>query len=135
MESSKTEQERLQMFFDGELSPEEEAAVLTSWPAIRDYWKATEEWNEWIAIEYSDIAVKPVDETNAMAVLNLRWDVQLNDSPNPLGGDNRAVVGLRKVDGAWKIHTWVEAPLAPIVYMRKLYELNVRPDVAPKRGE
>jgi len=27
MESSKTEQERLQMFFDGELSPEEEAAV------------------------------------------------------------------------------------------------------------
>ncbi|MEL7030445.1 MAG: nuclear transport factor 2 family protein [Pseudomonadota bacterium] len=107
---------------------EEETAVMTTWPEIRAYWAGTADWNEWILIEYSDYAVKLVDEGNAVATFNLRFDVKLNDRPNPIGGDNRTVVNLRKIDGAWKIHTWVEAPLAAIVYLRKLYELNVRAD-------
>ena len=71
------------------------------------------------------------DSSNAIITFDLRFDVKLNDRPKPIGGDNRGVVSLRKVDGNWKIYAWVEAPLAAITYMRKLYELNVREDIAP----
>ena len=82
-------------------------------------------------IDYYNYHVKRVDATNAIITFDLRFDVKLNDRPKPIGGDNRGVVSLRKVDGIWKIHSWVEAPLAAITYVRKLYELNVRKDAGP----
>lgn len=114
---------------------EESDIVMTSWAEIEDYWKGTDEWNEWIVIEYSDHTVKRIDENNAMVTFDLRFDVKLNDRPNPIGGDNRGVVSLRKVEGVWKIHAWVEAPLAAITYMRKLYELNVREDLPSRTAD
>lgn len=111
---------------------EESDIVMTSWPEIETYWRGTDAWNEWIVIDYYNYHVKRVDETNAIITFDLRFDVKLNDRPKPIGGDNRGVVSLRKVNGTWKIYSWVEAPLAAITYMRKLYELNVR-DGLPTR--
>lgn len=108
---------------------EESDVVMTSWPQIEKYWAGTKAWNEWIVVDYYDYHIKSIDEGHAAAVFQLRFDVKLNDRPKPIGGDNRAVVSLRKVGGEWKIYSWVEAPLAAITYMRKLYELNVREDV------
>lgn len=108
---------------------EESDAVMTSWSEVEAYWSASEQWIEWIHVEYANHKVKRVDETNAMITFDLRFDLKLNDRPKPIGGDNRAVVSLRLVDGAWKIHSWVEAPLSAMTYMRKLYELNVRDDL------
>ena len=107
---------------------EESDKVMTSWSEIEDYWTGTDKWNEWIVIDYYNYHVKSVDEFNAMITFDLRFDVKLNDRPNVIGGDNRGVVSFRKVDGQWKMYSWVEAPLAAITYMRKLYELNVRHD-------
>ena len=111
---------------------EESDKVMTSWADIEKYWNGTDAWNEWIVIDYYNYHVKRVDASNAIITFDLRFDVKLNDRPKPIGGDNRGVVSLRKVDGSWKIYSWVEAPLAAITYMRKLYELNVREGVAPK---
>ena len=108
---------------------EESDVMMTTWPEIKKYWAGTKAWNEWIIVDYFNYSVKSVDETNTMVMFELRFDVKLNDRPKPIGGDNRAVVSLRKIDGDWKIHSWVEAPLAAITYMRKLYELNVRKDI------
>ena len=108
---------------------EESDVIMTSWPAIKKYWAGTKAWNEWIVVDYYNYHVKSVDENHAMVSFELRFDVKLNDRPKPIGGDNRAVVSLRKIDGEWKIYAWVEAPLAAITYMRKLYELNVRKDL------
>ena len=108
---------------------EESDAVMTSWPEVEAYWSASEQWIEWIHVEYANYNVKRVDETNAMITFDLRFDLKLTDRPRPIGGDNRAVVSLRLVDGVWKIHSWVEAPLSAMTYMRKLYELNVRDDL------
>ena len=108
---------------------EESDVIMTSWPAIKKYWAGTKAWNEWIVVDYYNYNVKSVDENHAMVSFELRFDVKLNDRPKPIGGDNRAVVSLRKIDGEWKIYAWVEAPLAAITYMRKLYELNVRKDL------
>lgn len=108
---------------------EESDVVMTSWPQIEDYWIGTDKWNEWIVIDYYNYHVKRVDASNAIVTFDLRFDVKLNDRPNAIGGDNRGVVSLRKVDETWKIYSWVEAPLAAITYMRKLYELNARDDL------
>ena len=111
---------------------EESDIVMTNWAAIEKYWSGTDAWNEWIVIDYYNYHVKRVDETNAIITFDLRFDVKLNDRPKPIGGDNRGVVSLRKIDGSWKIYSWVEAPLAAITYMRKLYELNVRDNLPPQ---
>ncbi|GAB5457801.1 MAG: hypothetical protein Hens3KO_08310 [Henriciella sp.] len=111
---------------------EEADLIMITWPEIEAYWQATEAWVEWIVIDYRNYRVKRVDENNAIITFDLRFDLKLNDRANPIGGDNRGVVSFRKVDGTWKIHTWVEAPLSAITYMRKLYELNVRDDL-PER--
>ena len=46
----------------------------------------------------------------------------------PVGADNRAVALFRKLPEGWRICRYVEAPLAPILYMRKLYENSVEAD-------
>lgn len=114
---------------------EESDLVMTSWPEIEKYWSGTDAWNEWIVIDYYNYHVKRVDDANAMVTFDLRFDVKLNDRPNPIGGDNRGVVSLRNIDGQWKVYSWVEAPLAAITYMRKLYELNVRDDLPSQDTE
>lgn len=108
---------------------EEADQIMTSWPQIENYWSTSEKWIDWIHVEYSNYHVKQVDDTNAMVTFDLRFDLKLNDRPRRIGGDNRAVVSLRMVDGDWKIHSWVEAPLSAMSYVRKLYEMNVRDDL------
>lgn len=108
---------------------EEADQIMTSWPQVESYWRASEEWIDWIQVEYSNYQIKRVDDANAMVTFNLRFDLKLNDRPRPIGGDNRAVVSLRLADGEWKIHSWVEAPLSAMSYVRKLYEMNVRDDL------
>ena len=111
---------------------EESTVIMTNWSDVEGYWKASQEWIEWIVVDYSNFAVKRVDEQNAMVAFDLRFDLKLKDRKNPIGGDNRAVVSFRHVDGTWKIHSWVEAPLSAITYVRRLYELNVREDLPPR---
>lgn len=108
---------------------EESDLIMTSWADVERYWTASQQWIEWIHVEYANYHIKQVDESNAMAAFDLRFDLKLNDRPRPIGGDNRAVVSLRKIDDDWKIHAWVEAPLSAATYVRKLYELNVRDDL------
>lgn len=108
---------------------EEADQIMTSWPQVEAYWTASENWIDWIVVEYSNYSVKRVDATNAMVTFDLRFDLQLNDRPRPIGGDNRAVVNMRFVKGEWKIHAWVEAPLSAMTYIRKLYEMNIREDL------
>ena len=112
---------------------EESDLIMTTWGDVERYWSASEQWIDWIHVEYSNYQIKRVDDTNAIAAFDLRFDLQLNDRPRPIGGDNRAVVSLRRVDGDWKVHAWVEAPLSAATYVRKLYELNVRDDL-PERA-
>lgn len=111
---------------------EESTEIMTNWPAIETYWATSEDWIEWIVVEYSNFSVKRVDDANAMVAFDLRFDLKLNDRPRPIGGDNRAVVSFRQIDGEWKIHSWVEAPLSAMTYVRKLYEQNVRDDLSKR---
>ena len=114
---------------------EEASAAAMDWPAVRAYWKDTARVIERIQVQYANIRTKPVGPDQVMVVMDMRWDA-LWDGGRLTGGDNRVVASLRRTKDGWKFFSWVEAPLAPIVYMRRLYQNAVPPETAKAlRGE
>lgn len=109
---------------------EEEERAATDWAGVRDYWKRTGAMNERIIVRYSNFRLKQVTPTEVMVLFDMRWDLKLRTLPRPIGGENRTVASLRKTPAGWRMHGWVEAPLAPITYVRKLYMNSVPPETA-----
>ena len=114
---------------------EEIPQVMTDWPSIKAYWEGTKATSGWIDVEYDLISHKCLGAKDVLVLFDLRWDMSVDGFDRPIGGSNRVIAGLRDVDGDWKFHTWVEAPLAALIYMQKLYEKNVRSEVLDKRAE
>lgn len=114
---------------------EEMARPATDWQALQAYWDATRDASGWIDVEYTLIDIKPMGPDELLIFLDLRWDMTFEGFARPIGGSNRTLAGLRRVDDQWRFHTWVEAPLAPYFYLRELYKLNVRPEVLERQGE
>lgn len=114
---------------------EEMARPATDWQALQAYWDATRDASGWIDVDYTLIDIKPMGPDEVLIFLDLRWDMTFEGFERPIGGSNRTLAGLRRVDGEWRFHTWVEAPLAAYFYLRELYQLNVRPEVLEQQGE
>ena len=112
---------------------EEILEVMTDWATIEAYWQGTKATSGWIDVEYDLIAQKCLGSSDMLILFDLRWDMSVDGFDNPIGGSNRVLAGLRLIDGQWKFHTWVEAPLAALIYMQKLYEKNVRPDILEEK--
>jgi hypothetical protein len=106
---------------------EEEEAWADDWPKLRDYWRRTQALNQRIAVRYGDLGVKPLGPDLAFAFWRLHWDIKLSNRPNALGGDNRVFAVVRRTPAGARLCCYVEGPLAPITYMRKLYEASVTP--------
>ena len=109
---------------------EEEMRAATHWAGVRDYRSRTGAMNERIIVRYSNFRMKQVSPTEVMVLFDMRWDLKLKTLPRPIGGDNRTVASLRKTPAGWRMHAWVEAPLAPITYVRNLYMNSVPPETA-----
>jgi hypothetical protein len=112
---------------------EEAAQPLLSWSALRDYWRQTagaiERMGLSIALPATLRMLAAAPGTALLsAIYTMHWDALIRGSPRPVGGDNRVCATFRQVQDEWKLTQYVEAPLAPIVYMRKLYESSVSPD-------
>jgi hypothetical protein len=125
----------LETFWDGAdpaplYQAEEEAQPATTWPAVRDYWRRTGAMNERIIVRYANFRLKTVTKDEVMVLFDMRWDLKLKTLPRPIGGENRTVASLRRTPQGWRMHAWVEAPLAPITYVRKLYMDSVPPETA-----
>jgi ketosteroid isomerase-like protein len=108
---------------------EEEAVLAAGWPALRDYFDRTARLNERIAVAFSDVRVKLLGDGVALIHYGLRWDIKLATYPKPLGGDCRVMAAARQGADGWRLVMYQEAPLSPISYVRRLYEMNVRPGV------
>jgi len=114
---------------------EEITDVMTDWPTVEAYWQGTKASSGWIDVEYDLITQKCLGPKDMLILFDLRWDMSVDGFDNPIGGSNRVVAGLRLVEQDWKFHTWVEAPLAALIYMEQLYEKNVRPEVLQERAD
>ncbi len=105
--------------------PEEAEAPLTSWEDIQAYWQHTSDSISRLSMRIWDLHVKPIGPDLAVALYRMHWNADVAGFPKPLGGDNRVTAIFRHTDAGWRFCHYVEAPLAPITYMRQLYELNV----------
>lgn len=108
---------------------EEIDTPMTDWESLRAYWRHNEGFHEKVRLVFSDFAFKPLDGSQVMVVFHMRWDIRFrNFASEAMGGDNRVVATVRQVGDEWRLTSWTEAPLAPITYMRRLYERSVSPD-------
>lgn len=106
---------------------EEEPDFARDRAALEHYWRRTQALNMHIAVRYRDIAVKALDVNLALASWQMHWDIALIDRPKPIGGEVRVAAVFRRRDASWKLCAYIEAPLAPILYLRRFYEASVTP--------
>ena len=105
--------------------PEEVEQPLRDWDAIRAYWDQTIASIPRLQMRIWDLQAEPVGDDLAWVSWQFHWDAVAEGYDKPVGADNRAVALFRKLPEGWRICRYVEAPLAPILYMRKLYENSV----------
>lgn len=108
--------------------PEEVEEPLRDWEAIQAYWNKTMALIPRLKMRIWDIQAVPVSEDLAWVSYQFHWDAVAAGYEKPVGADNRAVALFRRLPEGWRICRYVEAPLAPILYMRKLYENSVDAD-------
>jgi len=104
---------------------EEEDALARGWPALRDYWTRTQALNARVAVRYDDIGVTTLGADMALAHWRMHWDIALSGQARPIGGDNRIFAIARRTAQGWRFVAYIEAPLAPLTYIRRLYETQV----------
>lgn len=123
------ELDRLEALWDKSGAPlyiaEEASAIHTSFEAIRQYWDFTRSTIVKMGLELGPPDIVPLAPDLVTAVYTLHWECLMKGQKAPVGGDNRACAVLRRVEGKWLFTQYIEAPLAPIVYMRQLYERSV----------
>ena len=105
--------------------PEEAEQPLTGWEAIESYWQGTMDSISRLKMRVWDLQAKNLSADLAVAIYRLHWTADVEGFPKPVGGDNRVTAIFRHTDAGWRFCHYVEAPLAPITYMRQLYELNI----------
>jgi hypothetical protein len=108
---------------------EEKQTFLTTWPAFDAYFAATGAGSRSSLVKYKPLHSTAVGDGQEMVAFTLEWTVQLVNEDMPIGGSVRGVALFAREADAWKMRAYIEAPLAPIIYMRELYEL-----VAESRG-
>ncbi len=108
--------------------PEEVEKPLRDWDAIRAYWDKTMASIPRLKMRIWDIQAALAGENLAWVSYQFHWDAVAEGYAKPVGADNRAVALFRKLPEGWRICRYAEAPLAPILYMRKLYENSVDKD-------
>jgi hypothetical protein len=107
---------------------EEAQQPSLSWQALREYWQFTA-----ASIAKMNLVIVRKPEFQALSdnlitgFYEMHWDAQMRDHTKPIGGDNRVCASFRHTADGWRFAQYVEAPLAPITYMRRLYENSVTP--------
>ena len=117
--------ETLMALWDRDAEPfyiaEEHEPPVSSWAALQGYFDATAKINMGYTGTYRVVAAKPLGSDHAIAHFTLDWRILVAGQPEAYGGFNRGqAVFVRKAEG-WRFTGYVEAPLAAITYLRKLY--------------
>ncbi len=105
--------------------PEESTEPLLDWAAIRSYWLDTTQSIERLHMRTWDLTVRPVGEEFVSALYQMHWDARMQSTGTSIGGRNRVSAILRRTPEGPRFLHYVEAPLAPMLYMQWLYERAV----------
>ncbi|MDX2142409.1 MAG: hypothetical protein SFV19_03550 [Rhodospirillaceae bacterium] len=109
--------------------PEERKDFITTWADFDAYFAGTAKASKGGLVTYQPLIAMPMSQGLQMVAFTLEWTMQLVTDAKPIGGSVRGVALVDEEMGDAKLKAYIEAPLAPILYMRDLYEL-----VAQARG-
>ncbi|MEQ8404271.1 MAG: hypothetical protein RKE49_04175 [Oceanicaulis sp.] len=117
--------EALKPFWDETAEPlylaEEIEETLADWTALERYWAMNAGQHADVALKFSDGVVRDLADGLVIAAYRMEWRIAFTGKP-AMAGDNRVAAVLRRTGAGWRFTAWIEAPLAAITYMRKLYE-------------
>lgn len=112
------------LWVDGLAAPfylaEEHDEFMDSWDKVENYWRLTSRALTHLRARFVPRTCVPLDERRQLVGFELTWLASVG-SEAPVAGTLRAAALCERVAAGWRIRAWVEAPLAPIVYMRQLY--------------
>lgn len=108
--------------------PEEAGDFLTSWAAIESYWQTTKNTVSKMRMRVWDLNARYLEPDLASAWYRMHWNATVAGYEEPVGGENRVSALLRRTPVGWRFCQYVEAPLAPMIYLRRLYALDVDAD-------
>ena len=107
---------------------EEAPEPLLDWAALQSYWDVTRASIESMGMRITAVhGARELAPTLVSVVYAMHWDARVRGAATPVGGDNRVCATLRRTPTGWRFVQYVESPLAPIVYMKRLYEQSVTP--------
>ena len=107
---------------------EEAPEPLLDWAALAAYWDLTRSSIEAMGMRITSVhGVRELAPDLVSVVYSMHWDARVRGAATPVGGDNRVCATLRRTSEGWRFVQYVESPLAPIVYMKRLYEQSVTP--------
>lgn len=109
--------------------PEEVKEFITTWAGFDAYFKANTEGSRGGGVKIAPQFSMPMGPGLHMVVFALEWTTQLMTDKKPIGGWVRGIALVEDAGAEVKLKAYIEAPLAPILYMRELYEV-----VAASRG-
>lgn len=101
---------------------EENPTIVTSWEAFDAYFVQTSSALRQISSSYRIVAVLPGAPGQQIVAFELDWSAAIGPVDPPVAGSVRGQALLEREGNAWKLRSYVEAPLAPIVYIGELYK-------------
>ena len=123
---------RIRTLWDASVDPiyfaEEAPEPLLDWPQLQGYWDFTGKAIEKMGMQILDEPkLRALAPDLVSAVYRMHWDAMIRGDAHPVGGDNRVCATFRRTPAGWRFAQYVESPLAPIAYMRLLYERATTP--------
>ncbi len=111
--------------------PEESRTACLTWEALDRYWAATRMAARAVTIRTGAPTIRILAPDVLAALYDMHWNFQTADAQAPIGGEVRVYALFRRTAAGWRFAQYIEAPLAPIVYIRSLYERQVDPGFPP----
>lgn len=99
---------------------EEHHTVMDSWQKVEDYWRLTGAALSHLRAKFTPTHAVALNDSQQLVSFELTWLASIG-TEQPVAGTLRAAAICERTAAGWRIRAWIEAPLAPIVYMRELY--------------
>jgi len=105
---------------------EESPEAKLTWTDLESYWALTGRLIEKMGMRVlGEPVMREIAPGMISVIYDMHWDALIRGETRAVGGDNRVCATFRHTKNGWRFAQYVEAPLAPITYMRKLYEQSV----------
>jgi hypothetical protein len=112
---------------------EEVETLLTDWDDLLAYWTGNERLHAAVALTFSDTRSTPLGADHYVATARMHWNIAFREDASFADGSlfphrGRAMAGVNHVvmqlcghPSHIRLRGWVEAPDAPLTYLRRLY--------------